>query len=161
MRINEPQAEGLKRSEKRFIGKGVIAADFTPDMVYMAVGNPTQVEPVKTTDGSEAEVWIYKNYYPSYDAAHMEYAPFTTESVYQPAKFISEPFTDAPDYDGEEYHNTGGPTRTPMGMGRTSQSNATTGGPQGGTMEPADLQAYTLVVLFHEGKVAKFGLKPS
>ena len=36
------------------------------------------------------------------------------------------------------------------------------GGPQGvSSAEPADLQSYTFLILFKEGKVARFGIDPN
>ena len=159
-RIQEKSATyaTLKVSEKRFIEKGVVATGFTPDMVYMAVGNPSKVEPLQTTDGSKAELWTYNQYYPTVDAAHIEYAAYTSDSPYQRSKTVPQ----VSGYDGDiEYQGH----QPPAGMGRggdgAGSSIATTGSPEGGTIEPAELQACTLVVLFHEGKVAKLGLKQS
>lgn len=155
-RIQEKSAAyaTLKLSEKRFIEKGVVATGFTPDMVYMAVGSPSKVEPVKTADGGVGELWTYSNYYPSYDAAYMRYAPYTTEMVYQPTK--TEPRIG--DYDGDiEYLEP----QIPAGMSKNGPSLATTGRPQGGSMEPADLKSFTLQVLFQAGKVARLGMKPT
>jgi hypothetical protein len=45
----------------------------------------------------------------------------------------------------------------PVGMSRSPESIAKTGGPQGGTMEPADLTSYTIEVLFAGGKVVRIG----
>ena len=39
-------------------------------------------------------------------------------------------------------------------------SSFATGGPQGASMEPSDLQSYTLYVLFEDGKVTKLGINP-
>jgi hypothetical protein len=136
----------LKQWEKNYIAKGVIAPGFTPDMVYMSVGNPSQVQPVNAPTGGEAELWTYRNYYPSVDAAHMQHTAFTAELPYQPATM------EIP---------AGGGKAVPMGMGATHQSIGTTGGPQGGSLEPADLTAYTLFVLFQDGKVARMGLSPN
>jgi len=47
------------------------------------------------------------------------------------------------------------------GLGTGPQSIATTGGPQGGSMELADLPSYTLWVTFQDGKVVKLKLDPN
>lgn len=160
-RIQEKSAAfaTLKVWEKSFIQKGVVSTGFTPDMVYMAVGNPTKVEPVKFDGGGQGELWTYHNFYPAPDATRMDTAPFTTESTFQPAQTMSQPHFGESGYDGDDFSESGGTTRTPMGMSRTQQSIFLTGGPQGGSMEPADLQAFTLYVLFHDGKVTLLSMK--
>jgi hypothetical protein len=119
------------------INQGIIALGFTGDMVYMAMGPPSQVEPVEKT-GGHAELWTYRNYYPQLDAAHMKYADYRTESPYQPAR-------------------TSGGTNVPVSTSRTRSATSTTG-PQGGSMEPADLPTYTLRILFQDGKVKRLGI---
>jgi len=143
----------LKVSEKRFIEKGVIAMGFTPDMVYMAMGHPTKVESKELPQG-HAELWTYDRYYPNYDAGHgFKYADFTTESAYQPQPPV---FQDKPNYDPSN------PSRqqVPLGM----ENNILpfhNGGPQGSSMEPADLQSFKFVILFVNGKVDRFGATPN
>jgi hypothetical protein len=148
----------LKTWEKKHIDQGVIANGFTPDMVYMAVGNPSKVK----SQGNE-ELWTYNNYYPPMDAAHMGYAGYRTDSPYQPSRQTNpnSPNNLAPDYDGEDYNISfsTSKTGTPVGTDRTPQSIATTGGPQGSTIEPADLESYTLLVLFVDGKVSRIGIR--
>ena len=78
----------LKPWQKNYIDKSVIALGFTPDMVYIAVGHPTKVEPVVNPDGTKAELWTYKNYFPTVEANALKYT-YTTESVYQPSRFQS------------------------------------------------------------------------
>jgi hypothetical protein len=74
----------LQPWQKRFIEKGVVASGFTPDMVYMAMGKPSKVETKDFPEG-HAELWTYDRYYPYIDAVHgFRFAPFTTESAYQP-----------------------------------------------------------------------------
>ena len=53
----------LKPWQKKDIDGGIVALSFTPDMVYMAIGNPSTKTPTGT-----GEVWVYKNYYPSVGA---------------------------------------------------------------------------------------------
>ncbi len=70
--------------QKEFIDKGVIAKEFSPDMVYIAMGKPDKVETKDFPDG-RAEMWIYTHVYPSVDAIHgFRHANFTTDSAYQP-----------------------------------------------------------------------------
>ena len=162
-RIQEKSAAyahlGLR--EKTFIAKGAVSTGFTPDMVYMAVGTPSKVAPVKFTEGGQGEIWTYRNFYPAFDAGSMHYTPPTTESVYQPERFVNYPYTSVTDYDGEEFYMSGGLTNKPLGMTRTPGSIAATGGPQGGSMEPADLQAYTLRLVIADGKVSAISLQPN
>jgi hypothetical protein len=143
----------LKPWQKNYITKGVVVPGFTPDMVYMAVGNPSKVEPMPTSDGTKSEVWIYRNYYPSADAARSRYTPYNTDSPFQSAKSQ----TLANDADGSA--GTGG---RQVAVGVTPPpSIANTGGPQGGSLEPPDLRAFTLQVLFQDGKVVGVGMKPN
>ena len=159
----------LKQWDKNYIAKGVVSTGFTADMVYMAVGSPTKVEPVKTPDGRNAEVWTYDHYYPTPDASHMGYATYSPDSNYKPATFESSnsPFAPVFDRNGDPSSATfvtGGiranqiPTGA-SGGGAGPESIATTGGPQGGSMEPGDLQAFTLMILFQDGKVVRLALK--
>ena len=129
----------LLPAQKEKINRGVIALGFTCDMVYMAMGHPSEIEPVEAT-GGRAELWTYRNYYPQMDAAHMKYAGYSTESPYQPSRT----------YAG---------TNIPLGTSRT-RSVSTTGGPQGSMTEPADLPTYTLRILFQDGKVKRLGIGP-
>lgn len=129
----------LKPWQKNYIDKGIIAKEFTTDMVYIAIGKPTSVETRESPDGS-VEVWTYKNYYPSTDAASMKYGSVSGESHFQRMA-------------------TGAPM--PVNASRTPISIATTGGPQGGTMEPADLQSYTFKVTFKDGKVSQMKIDPN
>ncbi len=130
--------EKLTPAEQKKIKEGAIALGFTPDMVYMAMGLPSKVEPVEET-GGRAELWTYRNYYPQMDAAHVRYAGYSTESPYQPSRTYSG-------------------SNVPLGMRRGQNASAYTGGPQGSMTEPADLQAYTLRILFQDGKVKRLGI---
>ena len=149
----------LKLSEKRFIAKGVIALGFTSDMVYMAMGHPTQVEYKDYPEGRR-ELWTYSHYYPNYDAAQgFRYVPYTAESHYAMIVAMTGPgeFAD---------HHPDAPNRgptVPNGMDRGNLGLPISGGspPQGGSTEPADLQSFTVTVLFKEGKVARFGADPN
>lgn len=138
----------LKPWEKKDIDKGVVSTGFTPDMVYMAVGNPSKVEPVRLSDGSNAEMWTYNNYYPTLDAAHARYATYSPETMIQPSKTVT-------------IEGAFGAVTVPAGQtnGSGKASVSVTGGPQGGSMEPASLQAYTFMVLFQDGKVIRMSLK--
>jgi hypothetical protein len=143
----------LKISDKRFIEKGVIAMGFTSDMVYMAMGHPTKVESKDLPQG-RAELWTYDRYYPNYDAGHgFKFANFTTESAYQPQP---PQFQDQPNYNPENPNRP----KVPIGMANNILPFVT-GGPQGSSMEPADLQSFKFVILFENGKVARFGATPN
>ena len=150
----------LKLSEKRFIEKGVIAVGFTPDMVYMAMGHPTKIESKDYPEGRR-ELWTYNHYYPNYDAGQgFRYAPFTAEMHYQPDTTMAS--GSGGTYD--DHPGAGGNNpRIPLGMdqGHLGTSIDSGGPPQGGSAEPADLQSFTFLVLFKEGKVARMGVDPN
>jgi hypothetical protein len=129
----------LQPAEKEKIDHGVVALGFDADMVYLAMGHPSKVEPVEGSDG-RAELWTYRNYYPSMDAASLRHADYRTETPYQPSRTYSG-------------------TNVPVGT-RRQGSSGTIGGPQGGSIEPADLQAFTLRILFQDGKVKRLGIGP-
>jgi hypothetical protein len=155
-RIQEKSAaySTLRVTDKLFIQKGVIAPGFTPDMVYMAMGHPTTVESKEYPEG-RAELWTYSRYYPNYNAGQgIKHADFTTESAYQPqpAQFQTQMGAYANDAFG---------AKVPAGMAfqNTPESIGKTGGAQGASMELADLQSYTFVILFKDGKVDRFGAK--
>ena len=135
----------LKPWQKKYIDKGSVAEGFTPDMVYIAMGRPDKVETKELAAGN-AEMWTYSRFYPSVDAVHgFKHANFTTESAYQPQAALTQ--TDA---------NSG--KSVPTGMSRGGGDTlGRTGGPQGGSMEPADLTSYTVKVLFADGKVVRIG----
>ncbi len=139
--------------QKRFIDKGVIAKGFTADMVYLAMGHPSKVEAKELKDG-HAELWSYKNYYPNDMQATMggyRAAEFTRESPYQPQ------FKDTQDAPGSDPHNNFN-QQVPVGMAISHSelpSLSKAGPPQGASMEPADLQSYTYVILFLNGKVVR------
>lgn len=128
----------LQLWQKRFIEKGVIAKGFTSDMVYIAMGHPTKVETRELPEG-HAELWSYKNYYPNEMQATMggyRGADYNKDSGFQPQFRMTKP-------DG-----------TPVWMG-TPESIFRTGPPQGGSMEPADLQSYNFEILILNGKVLR------
>jgi hypothetical protein len=132
----------LKPWEKKYIDKGVVAVGFTPDMVYMAVGRPSEVKAQPDSDG-KAELWTYRHFYPTTDASHLTYA-LSGESHYQQKTTQLSP--------------TGADMPVGAAQGGVTPSISTTGGPQGGSMDIADLPFYTLYVLFQDGKVAKIGM---
>jgi hypothetical protein len=141
--------------QKRFIEKGVIAKGFTTDMVYIAMGHPTKVEAKELPEG-HAELWSYKNYYPNDMQATMggyRSADFTRESPYQPQ---FKPSQDDPDRSPDPHSNMN--PQVPVGMASHNQSPSLfkAGPPQGGSMEPADLQSYTFVILFLNGKIVRY-----
>ena len=139
--------------QKKLIDKGTITQSFTPDMVYMAMGKADQVETKVLPEGT-AELWTYTHYYPNVDAIHgFRHANFTTESAYQPERALLQT-----DVSKGGYANDPASAQVPMGMDRGGgESAAKTGGPQGGSMEPADLRSYTIKVLFASGKVVRIG----
>lgn len=133
--------------EKSYVDKGVIAAGFTPDMVYMAMGHPTKME-AQDTSGDRAELWTYGRFYPNVDATRgFNFASYSRESAYQPQMPTTQ--------------TSAGGRQVPLGMSGTPESIAKTGGPQGGSMEPGDLRSFTIVVLFKNGTVARTGATES
>jgi hypothetical protein len=139
----------LKPWQKKYVDTGVPAVGFTPDMIYMAIGNPSTKKSV--AEGSE--IWIYKNYYPSVGADKVKYSLTTEKSM------------DHNVIGGMLMENTGGIAggQRPAGstQGGTTGSISQTGGPQGGSMEPADLASYTLYVAFQKGVVTQMRLDPN
>jgi hypothetical protein len=63
-RINERSAvfNQLDPNTQAKISHGDIDIGFTPDMVYMALGNPDVRREAVTTDG-QTETWVYRSYY--------------------------------------------------------------------------------------------------
>ena len=144
----------LKVSEKRFIDKGVIAIGFTPDMVYVAMGHPSKVESKDYPEGKR-ELWTYSRYYPNYDpGTGFKTVPYSTEGHYQRA--LSQ---DAAGTDPHSNFNA----QIPNGMDENQGPDIFKAGrPQGvSSAEPADLQSYTFLILFKDGKVARFGADPN
>ena len=147
----------LKPWEKRFIARGVVASGFTTDMVYIAMGRPSKVE-TKDLPQGRLELWTYPRYYPYLDAVHgFRFAPFTTESAYQPQMATTQTNISRGDY-----ALLPGGASVPIGMDRKGGETAfLTSGPQGGSMEPATLQSYTMQVLFQNGKVSRMAAIPN
>lgn len=50
------------------IQQGLVDVGYTPDMVYIAMGNADKVIERSTTDGNET-VWIYNSYYQEYEGS--------------------------------------------------------------------------------------------
>jgi hypothetical protein len=141
--------------QKRFIEKGVIAKGFTSDMVYIAMGHPTKLETRELPEG-HAELWSYKNYYPNEMQATMggyRAKDYSAESPYQPQFKQTQDLPDS----GLDPHSNMNP-QVPVGMGVKPMppSLFKAGPPQGGSMEPADLQSYTYMILFLNGRVVRF-----
>jgi hypothetical protein len=135
----------LNPRQKKCIDRGSVAVGFTPDMVYIALGKPDVVKTQATPKGKD-ELWTYKRYYPSSKSLHgFQYAKFSPESAYQPQPVRTYTVS------GRVY---------PVGVG-PGQSITTIGGPQGGSMEPANLKSYTVQVLFGNGAVTQLGLTPN
>ena len=134
--------------QKRFIEKGVIAKGFSPDMVYMAMGNPSVVR-----QGNNGELWTYKYYYPPGDLSHERFHYYEEVAMHANNMVLGSLMEGG----------GGGPAGTPHPAG--SLKGGVTplafrpGPPQGGSMEPADLQSYTLQVFFQGGKVTQIGVQ--
>jgi hypothetical protein len=148
----------LRPWQKTLIDAGVISNEFTPDMVYIAMGKPDNVETKELPEGT-AEMWTYMHYYPNVDAIHgFRHADFSTESAYQPQRALTQtlPGGDPNALNAKQYPLGMAPSDSGGSPG-AAQSIGKTGGAQGGTMEPAELRSYTIKVLFASGKVVRFG----
>ena len=101
------------------------------------------------------ELWTYSRYYPNYEAGQgFKTAPYSTEAPYQ--RSLTQPTVD-PANGHINYLSPRVPIGDPAG-----QSLAVTGPPQGASSgEPADLQSFTFLILFKDGKVARFGADPN
>lgn len=66
-RIREKSAvySSLDPETQQQIRRGQIGVGYTPDMVYMALGEPTRNVNRVTADGTET-TWIYKSFYEEY-----------------------------------------------------------------------------------------------
>ncbi|MFT3829973.1 MAG: hypothetical protein QM691_09745 [Opitutaceae bacterium] len=60
----------LPATDQERLRKGMVAVGDTPDMVYIAIGEPTRRTQITTTQGSRS-VWTYRDYYETYEGAHM------------------------------------------------------------------------------------------
>lgn len=67
-RINEkaPVFYSLDANTRAKIAQGDVDLGFTPDMVYIALGEPDVKRRIRTANG-QAEQWIYRSYYDVYD----------------------------------------------------------------------------------------------
>lgn len=67
-RIHEKAAvfNQLSPADQAKILQGIIAVGFTPDMVYMALGKPTEIRE-RTEEGSQETLWVYSTYYDHYE----------------------------------------------------------------------------------------------
>ena len=119
--------------------------------MYIAMGRPDTVEKKEMPEG-KVELWTYNRFYPHVDAVHgFQHANFSAESAYQPQQAASQTAAGSnPSAIGAHTQ----PLGTDIGGG---QSIGKTGGPQGGSMEPADLTSYTIKVLFADGIVVRIG----
>ncbi len=132
--------------QKRFIEQGVIAKGFTPDMVYMAMGNPSKVQ----EEGTH-QLWTYKYYYPPGDTTHVRYHYYAEQGM------KDRNITLGAVMEGGGGAGAGSPQPVGISIHGNTPYAFRGGPPQGGSMEPADLQSYTIQVLFESGKVAQIG----
>jgi len=141
----------LKPWQKKYIDKGTVAEGFTPDMVYIAMGKPDKVD-TKDYPQGKVEIWTYSRFYPTDGALRgMRYANFNVDSAYTPGVTTTQ--VDA---------STG--KTVPLGMGTSGGAGTSiskTGGPQGGSMEPANLASYTIQIMFEKGNVSKMAASPN
>ena len=145
----------LKPWEKKYIDKGMIATGFTPDMVYIALGKADKVETKDLPEG-HVEMWTYTRAYPDVSSLRgFQSAAFTPESAFQTMPTSTQSAAGA-------NPNAIGGSSIPRGMDRGGgESISKTGGPQGGTMEPAAPPSYTIQVIFTDGKAAKMSAVPN
>lgn len=143
--------------EKKYIDKGTVAVGFTPDMVYMAMGHPTKID-AKDFPAGHAELWIYRRFYPKADAIRgFGHSPLSLDSAFQRQRASGPPFATklASSHDAMA-------EKTPVGEERLgNQSIGRTGGPQSGSMEPADVPSYTIQVLFEAGQAVRLSAVPT
>jgi hypothetical protein len=81
-RINEkaPLFYSLDANTRAKIAHGDVDLGFTPDMVYIALGEPDLKRSIRAAN-SQGEQWIYRSYYDAYDDSgfvgyHRWYAPY-------------------------------------------------------------------------------------
>jgi hypothetical protein len=73
IRQNPQVFAGLDFATQDKIRQGIIDLGFTPDMVYLALGEPDQRRESLTPDGNRL-TWIYNTYYERYDGTrHVGY----------------------------------------------------------------------------------------
>ena len=73
----------LAPEEREKLRRGVIDIGNTPDMVYIALGNPDEKHETTTADGRET-VWVYNSYHREYEGnVHTGYRRIL---VYDPAR---------------------------------------------------------------------------
>ena len=137
-RISEKSATyaTLKTWQKKYIERGDIATGFTPDMVYMAIGQAPKVKQDSAPAGGSDELWTYPIFYLPPNATHYRPATEKVTTPYEAARTTAAPAAQS---------------QTVSGNARAASTTATTG-----SLEPADLQSYTLNVSFHNGKVVKY-----
>jgi hypothetical protein len=58
--------DSLPASEQKRLERGTINVGDTPEMVYIALGNPDERRDTLTADGSQ-NTWIYKTYWQQYE----------------------------------------------------------------------------------------------
>jgi len=56
----------LPAAEQQRLQRGLISVGDTPEMVYIALGNPDEQRDVLNADGSR-NVWVYKSYWQQYE----------------------------------------------------------------------------------------------
>jgi predicted RecA/RadA family phage recombinase len=105
-------------------------------MVYMAVGRPTKVKPEEPPEGGTGELWVYSVFYLPPNATHYRPAMQKTNTPYEEARPTNA---------------TAAQSQQVAGNARAASTATATG-----SLEPADLQSYTLNVSFHNGKVVKY-----
>ena len=147
----------LQPWEKKYIGNGTVAVGFTPDMVYMALGRPSRVAARDVPEG-HAELWTYSWSYPNAAAIRgFKHSSLTVESAFQ-----SQPATDQANVPMVMTASNVPSEKTPASPEHGgTESIAKTGGPQGGSMELADVPSYTIQVLFEGGQVVRLSAIPN
>ena len=60
----------LPAADQERLRKGQVAVGDTPDMVYIAIGEPTRRTQKTTAQGSRS-VWIFRDYYETYEGSHI------------------------------------------------------------------------------------------
>ncbi len=148
----------LKPWEKKYIDRGEVAPGFTPDMVYIAMGKADKVDSKDLPEG-HVDLWTYTRCYPEpLVIQRYKNEKLSADTAYQPAALQNSvgSATSAMSAGTMVSGNA-----SAAGAGTSGSGIAKTGGPQGGTMEPAAPQSYSIQVLFENGKVSKMSCTPN
>ncbi len=121
---------------------------FTPDMTYMAVGEPDSKETKQTKDGKAVEFWTYKKFYPS---GHLE-AVLTDYSRARNPNLLRSLDIETGDAHTSVHAPVKGYDPSTPNPETTHGSGTGTAGSMGSLSLP-DVPVYNLYIIFLEGKI--------